>query len=88
MKLCKDNFIHPAERRESKITEAWLKKYLVVVCRRMLVLNMGGTEKRLMATRRCVENDRIHHGKETCSFMSLKQEALLLSIQEQEASSM
>lgn len=33
------------QRRESKIIEVWLKKYLAVVCRRMLVLNMGGTKK-------------------------------------------
>lgn len=53
MKLSKDNFVHPAEKEEVK--DIWLKKYRTMVCRRMLILNMEGTEKWFMLTRVCME---------------------------------
>lgn len=50
MELCRDGFIHPAERSKSKVTEVQLEKHLAVISRRMLLLDMGGREKLLMDT--------------------------------------
>lgn len=84
MRLCRDSFIHPAGRSESKTAEVYLEKHLAVASRRMLILDMGGREKWLMDTYgKLLDPPQ----KFSLSFYALNQEALQLSTQEQTGAS-